>query len=376
MSLDLYRAFGESLAPTRQRTLNIAKQPIGFTSNDYLGLSQHPALRAAAINAVQADGVGNRASRLAGGNTEQAEAVEAALAAFKGTEAALLFSSGFQMNSTALPALLDKTILSTTPLVLIDKLAHASLYHGLAAWGGTFHRFAHNDVNHLEKLLKTHHRGQPTWIITESIFSMDGDAAPLADLVQLKQHFNALLYVDEAHSTGVFGQGGRGLCHAHLPHIDVIAGTLSKAFGCFGGFIATSTMMKTLLINRCRGFIYTTALPPAVLGAVHEAIALMPTLDAQRRHVLALSHYFNHTMQSLGYKTFNTVSPIVPVYVGDDTTTLAWQATYAAKGISVSAIRPPTVPPNTARLRFSLSATHTQADVDAALVVLPMQEAA
>ncbi|MBF0159328.1 MAG: aminotransferase class I/II-fold pyridoxal phosphate-dependent enzyme, partial [Magnetococcales bacterium] len=249
---------------------------IDFTSNDYLNLCHHPLLTARGCEWNQRWGNGSGASRLLSGHLALHEQVEEKLAHSKRTESALLFSSGFQANSTVLSALLDRQILGTTPLVFADRLNHASMHHGLHAAGVRQIRYRHRDMNHLETLLQRRvNDPAPRFILSETVFSMDGDQADIAALIELKQRYHAFLYLDEAHATGLFGPDGFGLASCYPGQVDLIMATCGKALGSFGAWVACSRMLKDYLINYCPGFIYTTALPPAVLGAIDAAIELI-----------------------------------------------------------------------------------------------------
>ena len=269
---------------------------IDASSNDYLGLSQHPLLKARAAEWAQRNGAGAPASRLVTGTRDITLTVEEKLAAFKRCEAALLFSTGFQANATVIPALAGvgaaAPCVPGIPLrgqvtaIFSDELNHASIIHGVRAAKSPTEIFRHNDLDHLDDLLGRH-SGRKL-IITESVFSMDGDRADLPALVRLAERHGAALYVDEAHATGVLGPEGRGLAAqcAQSGGVDIVMGTLGKAFGAFGAYIAGSRALIDWLVNRCPGFIYTTALPPAVLGAVDAALELVPAMDADRKSVV------------------------------------------------------------------------------------------
>ena len=334
---------------------------IDFSGNDYLGLSRHRALIARAREWTERYGAGDGASRLVTGTLDAYLADEEKLAAFKGVEAALVFNAGFQANATILPALAE--LLGETA-VYADRLNHASLHHGLAAAGLRQQRFRHNDLEHLRTLL-ARDKDKPgrRLIVTESVFSMDGDRAPLGDLVALAEEFGAHLYVDEAHATGVLGPQGRGLTAEHPGHIDVVMGTLGKALGGFGAYVAGSRTLIDFLINRCSGFIYSTALPPSVFGALDAALDLVPTMDAERARVRGHAERFRQAAKGRNFSSGASDTQIVPLLIGGNEATLAAQAQLEAQGLLAIAIRPPTVPEGEARLRLSFSAAHSDADV-------------
>ena len=334
---------------------------IDASSNDYLGLSQHPALKARAIEWVERFGAGARASRLVTGTLEAVVELEARLAAFKGTEAALIFNAGYQANAAVLPALFDLAG-SRDALVFTDRLNHASLHAGCAAAGVRQIRFHHNDLGHLEELLAKHADGSPAFIVTESVFSMDGDRADVAALAAIAKRHGAVLYLDEAHATGVLGPQGRGLAIA-APGA-VVMGTLGKAFGAAGAYIAGSRQLIDFLVNRCAGIIYSTAPAPAACGAVDAALDLMPLLDRERALLAARGERLRRRLASLGVSTLASTTQIVPAVLGSEEAALAAQQQLEQRGVLAVAIRPPTVPEGISRLRFSLTSAHTDADFD------------
>ncbi len=337
---------------------------IDFSSNDYLGLSLHPDVMARAADYALRLGAGSAAARLVTGTLPEHLAVEAKLAAFKGCEAALLFASGWQANSAIIPALAG---LSDGPFALFaDRLIHASLHAGAAQAGAREIRYRHNDLEHLERLLAApEHQGGLRLIVTESVFSMDGDRADLTGLCALAQQYDAILYVDEAHATGVLGPNGAGLCAALPPNAPVIVmGTLGKALGGFGAYLAGTRVLIDVMVQSCGGFIYSTAPPPAVLGALDAALDLVPTMDAERAALHAYSDRVRAAAAAKGLPTFGSSSQIVPIGLGEETRALQAMAAFEARGLLAVAIRPPTVPKGSSRLRLTLSSAHTPADVD------------
>ena len=339
----------DALAASGQRRLlrAVDTRLIDVSSNDYLGLSRHPLLIERACQWARTQGAGSRAARLVTGTSDAVLALEAKLARFKGTEAALIFATGFQLNSSVLPALLE---LGDTPLVFTDRLNHASLHAGLR--GHKQIRFRHNDLAHLDELLDTH-PGPFRWIVTESVFSMDGDRADVAALSALAARHGAHLYLDEAHATGVLGEQGKGLSAGRA---TITMGTLGKALGSAGAYVAGSQALIDWLINRCAGFIYSTAPAPAALGAVDAALDLVPTLDAERARLLGMADTLRAALQARGIDTRDSSTQIVPAIIGTEHATLACAERLRAAGILAIAIRPPTVPQGSARLRFALSA--------------------
>ncbi len=332
---------------------------IDVSSNDYLGLSQHPLVKARAAEWAERHGAGAPASRLVTGTREITLAVEEKLAAFKRCEAALLFSSGFQANATVIPALAKvpggtQSAGAGDTAIFSDELNHASIVHGCRAARSNAQVFRHNDLEHLDHLLRGHagESGRKL-ILTESVFSMDGDRADLAGLVRLAERYDATLYVDEAHASGVLGPGGRGLA-AECGGADIVMGTLGKAFGAFGAYVAGSRALIDWLVNSCPGFIYTTALPPAVLGAVDAALDLMPGMGQERTKLAQNSQRLREALTLRGYDTLKSSTQIVPAVIGSEADALAAARRLEDAGILAVAIRPPTVAAGTSRLRFAL----------------------
>ena len=328
---------------------------LSFSCNDYLNLAQHPALKQAAIEAVQRHGVGAGASRLVTGNHPLFRALEARLARLKQTEAACVFGSGYLANAGIIPALLGRE-----DLVLIDELAHACLWAGAQLTRGTVLPFRHNDVGHAGALLAERRpRHRHALIATDGVFSMDGDLAPLPELAALAQRHDAWLMTDDAHGIGVLG-GGRGSTFAHgcAVDVDLQMGTLSKALGSYGAYLAASRPVIDLVQNRARTFIYSTGLPPPVVAAAIAALDLIAGDPALTALPLAKARAFT-ARAGLPPAT----SQIVPLIVGAPDAALAAARFLEAEGFLVVPIRPPTVPAGTARLRFAFTARHDDADV-------------
>ncbi len=338
---------------------------LDFSSNDYLGLSRHPLLIERTADYARRWGAGATASRLVCGDLLPFAEVEAKLARGKGAEAALVFVSGFQANASVLPALLDRRVLGAEPLVYGDRLNHASLHQGCLAAGVRQIRFRHNDLAHLEELL-TRRSGEarPRFIVTETVFSMDGDRADLAGLCELARRFGAFLYLDEAHATGVLGEDGFGLAAGLAGPACLVMGTFSKALGGFGAYVACHGLMRDFLINRCPGLIYATALPPAVLGAMDAALDLVPQLDAERARLQATAQRFRSLMAAAGLDTGASSTQIVPVLLGGAERAVGLARALEAEGLLGVAIRPPTVPVGSSRIRFAFSARHDGSEVD------------
>jgi len=332
---------------------------IVFCSNDYLGLSRHPLLVERSAAFADRFGAGATASRLICGNLPCFELVEKKLAELKGTETALVFNSGFQANISLLPALTDRK-----SLILSDRLNHSSLIMGAALSRCRVIRFRHNDMAHLEMLLEENRSGgfSRIIIVTESVFSMDGDRSDIGRMVALSRDFNAILMVDEAHATGVLGPRGMGLTCGK--GVDIAMGTFSKACGAFGAYIACSEKIRDYMINFCSGFVFSTGLPPAVLGAVDAALDLIPEMDAQRAGIHSKADRLRSALHGMGRSPGDSSTQIVPVLVGGERDAIAFSGFLEARGLLATAIRPPTVPEGESRIRLSISALHTDAHLN------------
>jgi 8-amino-7-oxononanoate synthase len=338
---------------------------LNFCSNDYLGLSMHPLLKERSIEFIQKYGSGSTASRLICGNYDIFEQVENKLAQLKQVEASLVLSSGFQANISVIPALADQN-----SLILSDQFNHNSLIMGSRLARCKVKVYRHNDLTHLEQLLLENmdHGFSRIFIVTESVFSMDGDMADMHALVALSKKFNAFLIVDDAHATGVFGHQGMGLtCGLN---IDLIIGTFGKAGGSFGAYLACSKKLRDYMINCCSGLIYTTALPPSVLGAIDAALDLIPAMDAQRKTLQANAEYLRQSLHKMGWHTGSSSTQIIPIMIGKAVDALELSKWLEENGILISAIRPPTVPEGASRIRLSLSALHTRKHIDQLIGVL------
>ena len=337
------------------------KQLINFASNDYLGLANDPHLREAATKAIAEFGVGAGASRLISGTHSPHVRLETALAKWKGTEAALSFGSGYAAALGTIPALVGKN-----DIILLDKLCHASLIDGAKLSGATLRVFPHNHLGKLNSLLEWSCRKNSAariLVLTESVFSMDGDCAPLREIVELKKNFGAQLFLDEAHAVGVIGPNGRGLAAGEnfSPEVDVQMGTLSKALGISGGYICGSRNMIEWLINRARSFIFSTAPPPALAAAANAAVDFLSSPEGEKRRRL-LWRNIDILAEELSVRP---VSAIVPWIIGDEQATLAAARTLQDEGFFVPAIRYPTVAKGSARLRITISAAHEEAQLRA-----------
>ena len=337
------------------------KEYIDLSSNDYLGLSNHPKLIEAAREALETYGAGTSASRLLSGDLDICHRLEEAVAKFKGKEAALVFNSGYQANVGILSALFGEE-----DVIFSDKLNHASIVDGLILSGARFFRFSHNDMGRLESLLvKERAKFKNALLITETIFSMDGDRPDLKSLAALKEKFNCKLMVDEAHATGIFGKNGSGIVEEEglTDKVDLIMGTFGKALGSFGAYLAASGEMIEYMVNRCRSFIYSTALPPATIAANLAAVELVKSEPHRRQKLLSSADNFRN---ALGKKGFNIKgsSQIIPVIIGESRAAVKIAEALQEKGYWALPIRPPTVPQGQARLRFSLSYDHDAATLE------------
>ena len=329
---------------------------LNFSSNNYLGLANHPALRAAAKDAIDRYGCGSGASRLISGNMTLHEELENKIAQFKKTEAALVFNSGFQANTGIL-----STLSGEGDVIFSDALNHASIIDGCRLSRSKIVVYDHCDLDQLERNLRDSPDGSRKLIVTESLFSMDGDEAPLVDIVSLAEN--------EAHATGVTQPNGAGLVAKFGlgERVLVQMGTLGKALGSFGAYVAGSTALRELLINRCRSFIFTTSLPPAVMAMGIAAIDLVNKEPERRQALRSNCERLRAGLKGLGFTLGKSQSQILPLTVGDATLCMKMSDTLLKKGVFAQGIRPPTVPPGTSRLRITLMATHSQEQIDQAL---------
>jgi len=331
-------------------------------SNDYLNLANDPAVRSAAVEAIGRWGVGAGASRLVSGTMAPHAELERRLAAFKRTAAAVVTSTGWMANQAAIGALAGGG-----DLILCDKLSHASIIDAARAGGARMRTYRHRDTKRLRRLLETRRGGaRRCLIVTDSLFSMDGDLAPLGELVEIKERFDAQLLIDEAHATGVLGAGGRGAAEllGVEGRIDATVGTLSKALGALGGFVAGPAVLIESIRNRARAFIYTTAPPPAICAAATRALEIVETQPERRRSLLALAGDLRERLRAAGLDTLDSQSQIIPVVLGGPGRALDASRRLLEAGFFVPAIRPPTVAPGTSRLRISVTSGHDADDIE------------
>lgn len=332
-------------------------------SNNYLGLANHPALIEAAQRAALQYGVGTGASRLISGSMRPHHVFEQRLAAFKSTEAALLFTSGYHANIGAITALVGRE-----DAVFSDRLNHASIIDGCRLSGARVVVYPHADTAALEASLRST-PARRRLIVTDSIFSMEGDTAPLTNICAIAKRYDAMVMVDEAHATGIVGPHGGGVVEAHGLHADVTLqmGTLGKALGAFGAYVAASRPMIDLLMNTARSFIFTTALPPPVVAAADAALSIIATDADRRRRLQCNAARLWEGLRGLGIDAGRQPGHIMPIRIGDADRTMRISERLLDEGVYVQGIRPPTVPVGTSRLRVTVMSTHTRDDLDFAV---------
>ena len=333
-------------------------------SNNYLGLSTHPEVITAAVEATQTFGTGASGSRLISGNSELYTTLESNLAKTKGTEAALVFSSGYAANTSVIPVLAGEG-----DLILSDALNHASIIDGCRLSRASKKIYQHCDTEHLRTLLSESTAFRRRLIVTDGVFSMDGDIAPLRDICDLAAQYDAMLLVDDAHGFGVLGKDGSGtVSHFGLEGKEIIQmGTLSKAVGALGGYIAGDRTLIELLINRARGFIFTTGLPPATLAAANAALNVIRSSPELRQNLLSHAKRLKTALIDLGYTLLPSETQILPLVLGNPQRAISLAEALLTKGVFAPAIRPPAVPTGTSRLRLTVMATHTEVEIEQAI---------
>lgn len=363
----LYRYRRVTEGPQQPEMIIDGRAVVAFCSNDYLGLANHPAVIDAFKLAVDRYGVGSGAAHLINGHSRAHHALEEELAEFTGRNRALLFSTGYMANLGVASALLKRE-----DTALEDRLNHASLLDAGLLCGARFMRYRHGDVDDLKRKLASHELGEKL-ILTDGLFSMDGDIAPLPGLVQTARQYDAALMVDDAHGLGVLGQTGGGtLEHFGLDQQDVaiLMGTLGKAFGTFGAFVAGSEDLIETLIQSARTYVYTTAPPPAVAEATRVSLRIIKQEQWRRDVLFSLIQRFRKQAQQLAIPVMQSATAIQPILIGDSKRTVSISDALLEQGMLVTAIRPPTVPVNTARLRVTLSASHKEDQVDRLVAAL------
>lgn len=360
----LYRTLRDLSGPQSATTVVDGKRVVQLSANNYLGFANHPRLKAAAKEAVEKYGSGSGASRLVCGNLELNGKLEGKIAKLKKKECALLFSTGYMANIGIITSLMNKE-----DVIFSDELNHASIIDGCKMSRAETRVYPHNDMDALERLLKETRHCTHRLIVTDGIFSMEGDISPLPDLVSLAERYECMVMVDDAHATGVLGTngGGTGEHFALEDKIDIAMGTLGKALGGFGAFVAGSRRLREFLINRARPFIFTTGLPPAVIASGIAALELLEEEPEIKMRLWENVGFFKKRVEELGFNTLRSETQIIPVLVGDTSLTMRMGEMLLNEGVFVQGIRPPTVPQGSSRLRITIMATHTQSELECAL---------
>ncbi|MBU3100855.1 MULTISPECIES: 8-amino-7-oxononanoate synthase [Clostridium] len=333
-------------------------------SNNYLGLCDDFRLKKAAIDAINKYGVGSGGSRLTTGSYDLHKQLEEKIASFKGTEASLVFNTGYMANVGIISALCDASW-----VIFSDKLNHASIIDGYRLSGAKLIRYKHCDMNDLLNKINKY-KGSNNLIVTDGVFSMDGDIAPLPDIVKIAKKFNMMTMVDDAHATGILGKNGSGTAsYFGLDNeIDIIMGTLSKAVASEGGYVAGKKDLINYLINSARSFIYSTALCPSTIAVSIKALEIIEKDEERRVKLLKTSNWFQNQLKVAGFNVMETQTPIIPILIGEVDKAVEFSKILLSQGVYVPAIRPPSVPRGTSRLRISLMATHSKEDLEEALV--------
>lgn len=333
---------------------------LNLSSNNYLGLAQHPAIVESIRESLLIEGAGAGASRLVTGNGAPYAQLEKALAQWQHCDAALVLANGYMANVGVISAVVGRG-----DVVFSDQLNHASIVDGIILSRAEHARYRHKDMEHLRALLNKHRDKRRKLIVTDAVFSMDGDQALLHELTAIKREYNAMLMVDEAHSGGIYGLRGEGLSHGLglKDEVDIHMGTFSKSFGAYGAYVCGSSSLIRWLVNKARPLIYSTALPASLVTGTEKALELVQTEHWRREQLFKSSQYFRSSLGMAGFKVGEGNSPIIPLILGDNDTALRFSKALESEGILAVAIRPPTVPDGTARIRFSLSAEHTIIDL-------------
>lgn len=345
-------------------TLN-GKSVINLSSNNYLGFANHPRLKKGAIDAIEKYGVGSGAVRTIVGNMSIHEELEELLAEFKKEEAVFLYQSGFNCNAGTIQAITEKG-----DLIISDELNHASIIDGVRLSRADKAIYRHSDIEHLEEILKEKRKDyNNVLIITDGVFSMDGDIAKLPEIVELAEKYDAMTYVDDAHGSGVLGENGRGTVDHFGLHgrVDFVIGTLSKAIGVIGGYVAGSQVMYDWLNHRARPVLFSTSLQPAAVGAIKESISMLMESSEYTDRLWDNANYFKEKLGALGFNTGHSETPITPVIIGDEAESMEFSKRLLDKGVFVSAIVFPTVPKGTGRVRCMVTAGHTKEQLDKAV---------
>lgn len=361
----LKRSLRQVSGPQGREITIDGKKVLNFCSNNYLGLADDPRLVSAAEESLRTEGFGSGASRLVCGNMESHRKLEKTIAHFKVVERCLVFTSGYMANAGIISALFGRE-----DLIISDKLDHASILDGIILSRAEHQRYPHHDMTALESFLMKGADYRRRLIVTDSVFSMDGDIAPLKEIVSLARKYDAMVMLDEAHAFGVLGKNGRGLAE-HLgveDAIDIQMGTLSKAAGAFGAYCCGSSSLIELVLNRARSFVYTTGMPPSVAAAGCQAVEIMAQESWRREQLLKNAREIRKGLTVLGFDVADDPTPIIPVVLKDAGRCVEFSKRLMDRGIFVQAIRPPTVPVDTSRLRVTVMATHTSGDIERLLV--------
>lgn len=364
----VYRKLPINYGPIKNRIDLNHKEVINLSSNNYLGLATHPRLKTAAIKATEKYGVGTGSVRTIVGNQDLLEDLEQILAEFKEEEAVTCFQSGLNCNIGTIQAIAQKG-----DLIISDELNHASIIDGVRLSRADKRVYRHNDMEHLEEILKADRDNyNNVLIITDGVFSMDGDLARLPEIVALAKKYKALTYVDDAHGSGVLGRGGRGTVDHFGLHgeVDFIIGTLSKAIGVIGGYVASSMSVKEWLLHRARPLLFSTALPPASIAAIIESVKILMETEELTEKLWDNARYFKSKLKELGFDIGISETPITPIMVGDEAKTMEFSRKLLENGVFVSAIVFPTVASGKGRLRCMISAEHSKEDLDNAVAAI------
>lgn len=359
----LYRRLRMVESEQSSKVVIDGREVILLSSNNYLGLANHPKIKEAAKKAIDKYGAGSGAARLISGNCILYKELEEKIAEFKNTEAALVFGSGYLANIGIL-----STVVKEGDLILSDELNHASIIDGCRLSRAEKVIYRHKDTRHIEEILSKN-KTKKILIVTEGVFSMDGDIAPLPEIIDIAKRYNAMVMVDDAHGTGVLGKKGRGTAeHFGIEKgIDIHMGTLGKALGAYGAYAAGDKGLIEFLINKARGFIFTTALPPSVLASAIMAIEILKKEPHLIKRLWENRDYFVSGLKALGFDTMGCETPIIPILIGSAEKALKISEGLFEQGVYVPAIRPPTVPEDTCRLRLTVMAAHTKEELDIAL---------
>ncbi|MEK6682546.1 MAG: 8-amino-7-oxononanoate synthase [Nitrospirota bacterium] len=362
----LYRILRIVESAQSSRIVIDGKEVLLLSSNNYLGLANHPRLKEAAKEAIDRYGAGSGASRLISGNNILYKELEERIVAFKNTAAALVFNSGYMANISILP-----TVAGEGDLILSDELNHASIIDGCRLSKAEKIIYRHKDIEHLKEILSKN-KDRKCLVVTEGVFSMDGDIAPIPEIIDIAKRYSAMVMLDDAHATGVLGKNGIGTGgHFGIKEgIDIHMGTLGKALGAFGAYVAGSKSLIEFLINRARGFIFTTALPPSVLASAIAAIQILEEEPHLIKNLWINRNYLVDGLKNLGFNIMGSETPIIPIFIGSIEEALKMAERLFEDGIYIPAIRPPTVPEDSCRLRLTVMATHTKEELDRALAAI------